>query len=294
MAHSEDQVSQLLKKTLDIHGYGFQYAVLKLADEMRRQNRSDWRLFGSESPVSIKNETTHIDFILKHRAGNTFIIAECKRADPAKANWCFVKSPYTWTDEKENYVQFDKIRWNNPSNGQISLRHHTALVATERNIAHIGVEVHTGEKGDGIGNPYKSAINQSVSQVLRSSSGFVNYFYNNFSEAEKRKPGMNDYRFLPVIFTTAQLWITNTDLGTANLQNGYLSNESVKAEKVEWLWFNENRSEPLSPDVKLCSLERDLTREYEQFVRSVAIVNAESIEKFFNTNFEGWLTMGDY
>ena len=289
MSYSNQNISDLLKKALDVHGHGFHYAVMRRAHEMRALHETDWVLYGTEFPSINRGETTHIDFILKHYKGDTFLIAECKRADPAKANWCFVKAPYTWTDKRENYVQFDKIAWDRKNT---SLRYKTALASTERNIVHLGVEVHTGEKGDGVANPYKSSINQSIAQVLRSSSGFVNYFYNNFVSTEEGD--VKNFRFIPVIFTTAQLLITNTNIGIADLATGNLPKDSVETEKVDWLWFNHNRSSPLSPEIKLAASDKYLTKEYHEFVRSIAIVSAANINVFFNNDLDDWLKNEDF
>lgn len=51
----------------------------------------------SEFPVE-SEKGTRVDFVLERKASNSykrlFLVAECKRANPATANWCFVKSPY--------------------------------------------------------------------------------------------------------------------------------------------------------------------------------------------------------
>jgi len=289
MSYSNEHVSELLKKTLDIHGHGFHFAVLSRMNAMSEQGQIPWRLHGTEFPVINKGETTHADFILDD-AMKSYLIGECKRADPARANWCFVKAPFTWSDNRENYVQFDKIS-QFKSEGKLVNVFKSALAATQRNITHLGIEVNTGEKGDGIAAPHKSAINQAVSQVLRSSSGFVNHFWKQLSDIQKPRI---DYRFIPTIFTTAQLWVTDTNLGEAELSTGILPKNVVKAEKVDWLWFNHNRSPNLAPDLKLESPDKQVSSEFNEFVRSVAIVSPSGIDAFFKVNMTTWLQNADY
>jgi len=53
-------------------------------------------------------------------------------------------------------------------------------------------------------------------------------------------------RIVPAIFTTAELWTTDVDLSTADLATGKLGTD-LKAQQVDWIWLNYNRSENLRP-----------------------------------------------
>lgn len=83
-----------MQKKLNFHGYGFQYAVLRFSEELFRQKISSWIFRWSEFPVQVNNVDTRIDFILENTQNGIFIVAECKRVNPAYSNWCFVKTPY--------------------------------------------------------------------------------------------------------------------------------------------------------------------------------------------------------
>ncbi len=291
MAYSQQNVSELFKKTLDIHGYGFHYSVMRRVDELIGSAQTEWRLYGAEFPVINKNETTHVDFVLQHEKANAFIIGECKRADPAKANWCFVKTPYTWNDSRENYIQLDKLIKIKDTDGRETICLNTSVARIERKFANLGIEIKTGQTGDGLAISQKSAINSAVTQVSRGTSGFLNYFKEKY--VGEFSDSMFPFRFIPVIFTTATLWVSDADLGIADLQTGILPNDSIKAKQVDWIWFNHNRSFMLAPNSNLAPTDKYLSPEYYEFVRSVAIVSASGIDNFFKANLYQWLKESD-
>ena len=78
-----------LQKRLDQHGYGFQYALIR---HLREKGLS-WYLQATEFPVEVGEKHTRIDFVLKYGSRNVYLVAECKRANPALSNWCFIRAP---------------------------------------------------------------------------------------------------------------------------------------------------------------------------------------------------------
>ena len=58
-----------------------------------------------------------------------------------------------------------------------------------------------------------------------------------------------NYYFLPIIFTTANLWVSDLNIAEADLTTGNLSEiETVK--EVPYVWFNYNRPRELSPEFR--------------------------------------------
>lgn len=102
MSHPNEQLAREFARYLSRHGHGFQYAVIKhfrhlIATEQIVMVKDFWRLLMSELPVE-SEKGTRVDFVLERKVYESykrlFIVAECKRANPATANWCFAKSPY--------------------------------------------------------------------------------------------------------------------------------------------------------------------------------------------------------
>lgn len=294
MNDSDGEISQSLQTVLNRHGYSFQYSLMRKFVDLRESSKSMWLPIGAEFPVDLHNETTHIDFVQINAFGRVYMIVECKRSDPAKANWCFVKTPYTWEDSDDSHIQFDKISINAIDDPRPLISYSTVHKNSPNvPVTNLGIELRTGQKGDGTGNSSRSSINDAISQVLRGSSGFINHFQQNLGKHGKFKIDKSHLSavFLPVIFTTAQLWITDSNIGTADLATGYLPKDAVAARKVDWLWFNHNRSKNLSvQDLRFSMPDSNyMSKHYYEFVRSVAIVGPDGVEDFLRRNMDSWL-----
>jgi len=140
----------------------------------------------------------------------------------------------------------------------------------------IGVEVRTRATGDGAGGAH-DAIDKGVAQVLRGTSGLINHYYSLDVASLSRK----SFRFIPAIFTTAELWVTDADLTTTDLITGNVLDENFLAKRVGWLWFNYNLSPNLQHSIprgaELKPLAEVLTNES---TRSVAIVSPAGLTEF--------------
>src|SRR5579872_5212238 len=90
----QEHLQRVFENRLNRHGYSFQYAVINKAKEAFEQGASAWGFMVAEFPVQSPEKDTRIDFILKHTRNPIHMVAECKRANPALSNWCFVKAPF--------------------------------------------------------------------------------------------------------------------------------------------------------------------------------------------------------
>src|SRR5687768_5877010 len=114
----EKQIAKSFESLLNKHGYNFQYSIVRRAEQLRKENKSHWQLEGMEIPVTAGGDLTHVDFVLfqvplyETRRKRFFLVAECKRVDPAKGHWCFTKNPYTWRSPHRvsKCVQFDQVK----------------------------------------------------------------------------------------------------------------------------------------------------------------------------------------
>ncbi len=283
------RASANFQKILDQHGYSFQEAVSARAEELRRVKKSVWTLFGTELPVYCQNQTTHVDLVLRgqenpSRRGGYFLIGECKRVNPVKGHWCFAKSKYTWFGHRNSQAQFEQIRHFGPSQFGAS----TKSAHTDRGVYNLGLEVKTGDVGDPAGHKTGPAINEAVGQVLKSTSGFINYSALDTGVLELDTPVI----FIPAIFTTARLFTTEAELGTASLDNGLLPPGAVQVKEEDWLFFNVNRSTDFRHDVPFDyrdSAEKHLSRQFREFTRTIVIVGPKGIDKFLSTDLSEWL-----
>jgi hypothetical protein len=287
-----DRIATSLRRVLNTHGHGFHYAVVRQAEILFKSDRAVWILDAAEFPVIGGGQVTHIDFILRTRSTNTVLVGECKRADPARAWWCFARSPYTWRNSSSGEVAFDQLSY---GRGKTVIQK-PRFAQTQRDIFHLGFELKTNDKGDGAWQS-SSAINTAVTQVLRGTSGLIDHFHNTIRQIDHASFESNfenkAVAFVPAVFTTAQIWTTDTDISSADLKTGDFPQAAINAKPASWIWFTHNRSPTLKPqhggestDVKIGDLSVDLR---QQFARSVAIVSATAIEEFFCADLDEWL-----
>lgn len=271
-----------VRKVLGSHGYGFQYAVLRRAEELAAERRSKWVFEAAEFPVGTAESPTHIDFILRNAHSTVYLVGECKRANPAHANWCFLKAPYTRRDSFEAELVFQEVVYQAETLVAAQPRtKHASLEST-----HLGFELRTGEKGEGSGG--KDPINNATAQVLRGSNGLLDHL---FPEQRAYQGDRRNVVFLPVIFTTARLWVAKGDLSAADLTTGRLPEDWGELISVPWLWYTYNQSPALhhrllSASQDRLSLSKTLHAEYS---RTIAIVGSDGIDTFLGADLISWL-----
>lgn len=279
--------------SLNSHGHAFQYSIVKRAKEFEVQG-APWSFLGTEIPVEQGGDVTHIDIVLwcptpdSDLDRQVHLIIETKRVDPARGAWCFAKSPYKWSNEKPSdvYTQFETVTTDDSSR---SSRAFTQIVRTSATYE-LGIEVKTGLQGDGTGGHDRSLIDKAVAQVLKATSGYINFLTKSAAAGLPIIRGTTT-AFLPAVFTTAELFTTTANLSQADLRNGFLEKGSVDVQKTDWLWFNHNRSHHLRHDVEFdYSFNRGYSLYLLEFTRSIAIVGCDGIDSFLNASFPDHLT----
>ena len=112
MSCSHDPLDALtagFRKALNRHGYTFQYLVLGEAQAQCEKGDSVWQFVAAEFPVETTSGGTRIDLILRHRRRPHLMVIECKRANPAIANWCFAKAPSTRRNRSREYCFAEQL-----------------------------------------------------------------------------------------------------------------------------------------------------------------------------------------
>lgn len=271
-----------VRKLLGAHGHGFQHAVLRMAESLTSR-QSPWVFEAAEYPVGDAVAPMHIDFVLRARRSHVYLVAECKRADPARANWCFIKTPYTWRNASGNELAFQEVRSDSTGLPAATILEKNASIEA----SHLGFEMRTGEKGEGLVSG--SAIKDATAQVLRGMNGFINDLF------LTRKLVLRDpdtALFIPAIFTTATLFLAEGDLGEADIATGRLPSQWGNLKKVEWLWYTYNQSPALTHRIpsdsaaEALDLSRNIRAEYS---RTIAMVSPSGIEKFLGPQLFHWL-----
>lgn len=267
-----------LKKFLDRHGFCFQYAVLKEIARIVAEGARNWVLAGSEVPVESKGKPTHIDFVLRHEKYDRYLICECKRANPKLSNWCFLRRPISTPFREKNSLLAEKVV--KSAEGKVATG--PDLFGTSENIWDLGAEMTSDMKGDPCGQSRKG-LEAAMTQVMRQVNGFANLIGKLPSVVGTAPPlfGRPHAILVPVIFTSARLFTSESDISESDLLTGELK-EVPSLKNADWLFYQYHQSPLLLHDLARES-DHDNLEQFvmDEFTRTIAIVSARGIEKFF-------------
>jgi len=268
-------IKDSLKKILNTHGYGFQYALLRLVCTLQDDARGNWNFVAAEFPVEVRNKSTRIDFILKNKNNNIYLICECKRVNPAYGYWVFLKSPHVHETYKFGSILGEEIKL---IAGFVS----TGLsnINNYKDIYHIGIAIKTNKKGD-CNKHDKDSIEETATQVSRGLNGFVHFISRETQLIKERK-----ITLIPVIFTTAQIFTCNVDIGMSELNTGEINLDDSTIESKKWIWYRYHQSPGITHELSsrkgLGKIGAILDAKY---ARTIAIVNSEGAEDFLTKDW---------
>jgi len=289
-----DDLRKGLVHSINIHGHAFQYAVLKHAEKLFEKNASPWVFEVAEFPVVNNNVPVHIDFILRNKNEQSSLIAECKRCDPAISNWCFIKAPYVsrgLSSGRERIVReliFKRKEANSVTSG-------LQWIDRSSDIYRLSFEIKSKTKGEGFQG--RGQINDAITQVLRGLNGMVAFAVNelangNYALFKEDNFGTRYASYLPVIFTTAKLWVCDCDISEADLQSGKVNIDEAKLEERKWLFYQYAQSPDLKHPFREESYGDISDILYSDYTRTIPIVNSDGIKDFLGysmwTEPEDW------
>lgn len=282
-----EAIRDSFQRELNGHGYGFQFSVLREAQRLADTRKSKWQFSVSEFPVEVQGLGTKIDFILMrgtYPLWRADMICECKRANPAKSNWCFIRAPYVhrgYPSTKHTYRILESAVLS--PKGELRVYAKGEISAAE--TGHVGLAVTSTEKGDARpGTNYRTQLEDAATQVMRGVNGYIEKLASNPQLMNPTEEQDSIALFVPTIFTTATLWVSHSDLASANLETGTVDISLAAFERVPWLWYQYN----VSPGLKhsRTGVERKGKLEdvmQEEYIRSIAVVSAGGIPDFLES-----------
>jgi hypothetical protein len=257
-----------LRKVLNRHGHAFQQAVIQLC----MAHASGWEFLQAEFPYELHGDEGHVDFVLRHQDTGAMLAAECKRVDPAKGRWCFARTSYIRLRAARQRPVISMIQ-------EVAGSPPVEISATsmEWYAYHLGFELRTQEHGDGGGKDKE--LDGAIAQAYRGASGLLQHL----AYSGLYRGAGHPFAVVPVIFTTAELFVTDAELADAEITTGNLA--EIPVAPVPWLWFQMNLSKSLRPSDLHHGGSADWT--LDQMVlfrrtRGVCIVNARSIPAFLS------------
>ena len=262
-----------LRAAFSQHGYGFQYSVANELYRLFAKRQSAWKLEAVEQPVGHGDNATHIDIVLRSGTG-AIAVVECKRANPALAAWCFAKSGLA--SERADYVAFEGVFRPPTVQSPQAFRKQDEYAQWQY---HVGLEVRTDAKGDTHGNA-RGALSEAVKQSLRSGAGIVREMYDRPSLLGQR----NRVVVVPMIVTTAELVVCDTDLSAAALSSGELP-AGLEVKSRKWLWLRSTVSANIRHGLTFYRKENPVFTEFGEvqdadYARSIGIVTWDGLQEF--------------
>lgn len=280
------RVAKAFEATLNRHGYGFQYSVLKQVNDLWHEGISIWIRQVAEFPVEAQGNGTRIDFILERSSGNQsslihgtntnfYLLAECKRANPALSNWCFARAPFV----NRNRLPLERY-WlehvKRDKSGVLQANAEPRSFADRDRVFHIALEVKAGEQGDA-GGQGRGAIEEAATQVCRGLNGMVEFLAANTRILAEQ----NDVYMLPVIFTTAKIWSSEIDLASADIETGKVNFSEAAFKEQSWIVYQYHQSPGIKHTLPQLNAMDELGDWMDsQYVRSIPIVSPSGIREF--------------
>jgi hypothetical protein len=281
--NEHDGLQKSLRAAINRHGYALEYRARAEAErafgEARETGRtgSKWRVGVSEFPVQVQGHDVRADFILEHREHPAFLVVECKRAHPQFCRWLFFKAPRLISDRHLEYLQFDRVEKRGPADTPYVEGFRAQSL--ERFVARIGVVAKSKSECDqnARGNE-RDDIEKAIGQACRAAGGLVEHWLH-------RPARLGDKRqacVIPVVITTADLFITDYDLTKSRLIDGELE-EQLDVRPADWLYYQYPRSLSLCPARANMTGEASLARALDiAFTRTVPVVSAPKFIDFLH------------
>jgi hypothetical protein len=287
----DDQQNEPIKRfqsALDRHGHAFPQAIVALAGRLF-ETSSTWSWEATEVPVELRGDDTSIDILFKRYIRHYYegillyyMVAECKRVNPALSDWLFVRSRYVQKTAVPNRVILQSLFLDDRGNAQLQIR---PQYPGERYAAfHTALEVRNHSARGDIGGGGRSAIEDAATQVLRGLNGMIGTLL--IPNPDLFHPS-HTVALLPVIFTTARLWVSEVDLSTAALETGTVDLGQAGVSQKDWLFYEYNMSPGLTYFRQAyveTTADRNISQIMErEYVRTIAVVSASGIEDFLTS-----------
>jgi hypothetical protein len=279
-------VDEILFEGLNEHGFIFQEKVAEIIEST--SSRTNWQVVNKEYPIYVNDKETRVDIVLRETSNsrNKILgIVECKRVNPDRSFWLFgnpssenssqpyllhLKAGYIYGHNSINYNQA-KLPFDDVST---SLVENWWLEISKNN---------NGPKGF---SSSPDPIEKAFYQVFSGVSGIVL----EQEEECKRDPQDVSTYYVPIIVTTAPLYIASYQLNDVDLFTGKIDRAKIhfgpqgqESKSREWVMVNYGWSKSLPPKFRNENVSGISPVELAEFhKRTIFIVNSSYIVKFLS------------
>jgi len=279
----EQDLSGLLLNALNEQGFIFQEACKHRLEEVQ----TGWKVKAFEYPVSLQGNDTQVDIVLQNSYSDSpelWSLIECKRADPEYVYWLFGSPGLPIGDALCSALGFSSHSASSEEPFRIQKLVEPLHFGISTYDAKSWMEVKRNPKKERASNIEN--IEKAFKQVLRGTAGFAQ------EQLCQRHKHPNTIRtfFIPIVITTAKLYVAGYKPEDVNLETGTISKEKVHLgpngqppEEVEWVLVDYGAGENLAPGStpeNFWSVDPGELQKYK--TRSIFIVNSKSIPGFFS------------
>lgn len=280
-----EELSELLFNALNEQGYLFQEActhALKTNEQL-----TGWTVRAYEYPVSLWGQDTKVDIVLhaeRQSPPELYALVECKRADPSYIYWLFGAPGLPFGEALCSTLGFKSHNeiWSDQ------------LLQAKRLVTrlHFKVLTHAAEswlevkRGSDRRTSTPQNIENAFGQVLKGVGGFAE---EQRDQRHKEHVPIEIF-FVPVVVTTASLYVAYYETKDIDLATGKISKTKVlfgpkgqPAEEDPWVLVDYGVGENVAPQpIPESSHGVDPAELQKHKIRSIFVVNSKSLVDFFS------------
>lgn len=278
------ELFELLFNALNEQGYLFQEACEQALRDKERT--TGWEVIASEYPVSLQGRDTRIDIVLRSKISSSpelYALVECKRADPSYIYWVFGAAGLPFGDALCSALGLEcrQIRSGQPYEVNRLLTKLPFKFVTSRAINWL--EAKRGSSGR-VSTPQN--IENAFVQVLKGVGGLAQEQL----DQRRESPALFKTFFIPVVVTTAALYVAeykpkNVDLSTGKITRDkvHFGSQGQPAEEEKWVLVDYGVGENVAPKPIPESYHGVDPAELQKHkMRSIFVVNSNSLVTFFS------------
>jgi len=287
-------LDEILYDGLNEQGFIFQE---KCADIIKEYSgNTGWRLHTSEHPISLKDKDVRIDIIIRDetiQGASLYGVIECKKVNPHYNCWLFGRSLYDGpVPVKAQIVKIAKSttrRSRIPHFKLVPIRHLFKLDSLYIDNWWVEANIRADVRGK---RTDPEPLERTFIQVCRGLGGLL------IEQLRQRikivKDGatefydvMSDAFFVPIVITTAALYVASYDLLNVDISTGDLERNDVRfdglSEPLKWVMVDYAVPPSIMPDELYESFEGLDPVDLEPYDhRSIFVVNSRFVPKFLS------------
>lgn len=278
------ELPDLLFNALNEQGYLFQEACKYTLE--KHEQLTGWKVEANEYPVSLAGEDTKVDIVLhakRQSPPELYALVECKRADPSYIYWLFGAPGLPFGGALCATLGFEcrEIRSDHPYQANRLVPQLEFEIITNGVESWLEVKRNYSKRASTPQN-----IENAFVQVLKGVGGFAQ---EQLVQRTKSRELFKTF-FVPVVITTAELYVAYYKIKDIDLATGKISRGKVQfgsreepAKESPWVLLDYGVGENVAPEpipkdyhgVNPAELQKHKTR-------SIFVVNSKYLVNFFS------------